>query len=553
MELLPLAVMLLALPVVLWLFATQTRRVAGRLRKDHPKLFEGAVELGQCGCLSDADLERPNGMQAALRGVLLQRRGQVVFVGAAVADGLPREIEWPRQTTVLTFEPADPLVLGVPDLIKLAGPQAMHFLFVQELTVQVSRRQLRAMHESLRSLLGGAAAPGPRTASPMVTLALLPVLVAVGLLLYSTWQAGIEYGPRSIAVDGGAVAVATKDELLRLDGSGALREAATWEQLGITDGISGMIFDIDGSLLAVDHAEGVLKRCVAGGKPCLMHPAFADPALHLKHAVGLALDRTRGDLYVADTARHRILRIGRDGQVRQTSRAAGKELCFPNDGAVSREGHVVWPDTNNFRVLEWSNAETWPEPDPVPWLVVAATPGQYGCVVRDRSGEHSDPFVDRMRDYRITGRPVPLANLGHGSAWVSSITQAADGRWWAVFSGDNMRGGDVAILSAGWQIQRVIQLPERADPWGIALLNGDALLPDARGGLVHRIGSNGDYLGEFGNEDVQRHFAGPGGGRKHWLLVRITTLACLGVGVVLALLLALRYRKKWIRVLIARA
>jgi hypothetical protein len=331
-----------------------------------------------------------------------------------------------------------------------------------------------------------------------------------------------------------------------------LREAATWEQLGITDGISGMIFDVDGSLLVADHAKGVLKRCVAGGKPCEMHPAFADPSLRLKHAVGLAVDGAQGNLYVADTARHRILRIGSDGQVRQTSRAGGTELCFPNDGAISRGGHVLWPDTNNFRVLEWSDAAAWPEPDPVSWLVVAATPKQYGCVARDRSGEHSDPFVDRMRDYRITGRPVPLAALGYGSAWVSSIAQAADGRWWAVFSGNNMRGGDVAILSAAWKIQRVIQLPERADPWGIALLNDQALLPDARGELVHRISSNGDYLGEFGNEEVQRHFVGPGGGRKHWLMVRIATLACLGVGVVLVLFLALRYRKKRVRWLIAR-
>lgn len=112
--------------------------------------------------------------------------------------------------------------------------------------------------------------------------------------------------------------------------------------VGVAIGGAGDIFVADSGRGAVDRfdAEGRWRATLASSG-ALLRPA------------GLAYDRRRDVLYVADAAAHAVVKLGPDGRVlaRFGRRGEGEgEFNFPVAVALDREGRLYVSDSMNFRV-----------------------------------------------------------------------------------------------------------------------------------------------------------------------------------------------------------
>ncbi|MBK7404379.1 MAG: 6-bladed beta-propeller [Phycisphaerales bacterium] len=103
-----------------------------------------------------------------------------------------------------------------------------------------------------------------------------------------------------------------------------------------------------GRLLVTDSAGGVIHVFTAEGKYL---GTLGDKLLG--RPVGLAVDPTTGDIYVADAAAHQVVVLSRDDVVLRTigSRGAGLgEFNFPTFVALDGERRLYVSDSLNFRV-----------------------------------------------------------------------------------------------------------------------------------------------------------------------------------------------------------
>jgi sugar lactone lactonase YvrE len=101
-------------------------------------------------------------------------------------------------------------------------------------------------------------------------------------------------------------------------------------------------FDASGRLYVCDSAQRlVLRYDAAGAFDRILSRSFARPA-------GLAIDRTRGVVYVADAVEHVVRRLDLDGK---PGGDVPIPFRFPTHLAVDGEGRLVVSDAMNFRVV----------------------------------------------------------------------------------------------------------------------------------------------------------------------------------------------------------
>lgn len=110
----------------------------------------------------------------------------------------------------------------------------------------------------------------------------------------------------------------------------------------------GVDADAAGRIYVADGLRGVVRVFSPGGAPLARFDAGG-----LRRPTGVAIDRRRGLLYVADTPEHvvRVLRL--DGTPVRTLGGRGNgpgQLNFPTFLAVDGAGRVVVNDAMNFRV-----------------------------------------------------------------------------------------------------------------------------------------------------------------------------------------------------------
>jgi hypothetical protein len=464
----------------------------------------GGERLGWAGYFIPPPGGAAHGRGALRPGALWRDGLQLRFTSLATPTAAELQLAWPIGGVRMRRLRTDPLALGLPDLIRLVSEGEVHFLAGTSPYGAPSAAATRRLFDRLRQTLpplpeaavdAAPRPPGQRLLGAVVVLALV---ACIGLLVHARLQQGEVLGVQAMAVaaDDGLLA-ATGRELLRFSAAGELQEAIAWRELGLSAGVGDVAALSDGRVLLGDVARGVIVRCGLAVRRCEELPAFGQGGEAFRRAFRFVVDEARGAIYASDTSRHRAVRIGLDGRWDAIEQAAGRGLCFPNRPALGRDGRLLWPDTNNFRVLEWPDAGRWPDGELVEHAMVAARPRYYGCRPRDRTERGGDAFLERMLDFQALGHARAFPGLTPGSVWASDLMQAPDGRWWVLLNGANMRRGSVAVFTPDWRRPLPVELPPRADPWSMVLRRADVLVSDPVAHRIHRFALDGSPRGEF--------------------------------------------------------
>ena len=122
------------------------------------------------------------------------------------------------------------------------------------------------------------------------------------------------------------------------------------------------VLAIIGAVVAAAMGDGGDALADAVGQE---RPQFADAwgtsgsgDAELQNPKGVAVDRTTGDIYVADTANDRIVRYDADGRLLGTfgtNPVGGLPLDGPWDVAVNDNGWIYVADTGNDRIVRYSS------------------------------------------------------------------------------------------------------------------------------------------------------------------------------------------------------
>jgi len=252
----------------------------------------------------------------------------------------------------------------------------------------------------------------------------------------------------------------------------------------------------DGSVVVVDAVTSEVVKFGPDGSVVAKYTGSGDDAL--KNSTGLAVD-DRGNIFVADTWNHRVVKLDRDlhfvsrwgayGATNGQASGNPSEFYGPRSVAVDAKGNVYVTDTGNKRIQEFDNngkfiaqfgggggaAGQLNEP-----VGLALTP-QGSLVV-------ADTWNRRVQVLSATGQPVAQWPV---STWQTNvhnepyIAVAADG---TVYVTDpNVTPGRILVYSAQGQPMAVWTLSGTAlvDPTGIAVgPNGDLYVSDSSN---HRI------------------------------------------------------------------
>jgi len=142
---------------------------------------------------------------------------------------------------------------------------------------------------------------------------------------------------------------------VRTIASGLAQPAGT--AVSLSDGSLYMVDRNDHVILAID-SDGIVQRFAGTGKPGNANGAAL--AASFRHPEGVAIDNTRGFVYVADTGNHVIRRIGPGGDVitlagsgspeDRDGRGTGAGLKEPRGIAIDADGVLYVTDSGNHKI-----------------------------------------------------------------------------------------------------------------------------------------------------------------------------------------------------------
>ncbi len=288
------------------------------------------------------------------------------------------------------------------------------------------------------------------------------VAFAISLIAAMLWfsMRPVPMGPTKIFVNAQSqVRVLAAGAIYTLDAQGKLlaRDAlpASLQMAGASD----FLVLSDGQVLLADANQHDVLRCDARVQHCTsLYAQQGRGAGALGKALKLAVDEKAGLLWVADTANHRLLKLGLDGQHRQTF--GGDRFIYPNQIGFSRAGDLVVADTNHHLLRGFD-----PEGDlnTERWLISMPN--------------HQD------------ARP--------GRTWPTAWAEVAD-HWWVITKDGAMKNGDVLRFNhEGAPRTRV--LPKALDPFSIAVIGSDVLVADAENVAIWRASFEGQSGSRFGD------------------------------------------------------
>lgn len=212
---------------------------------------------------------------------------------------------------------------------------------------------------------------------------------------------------------------------------------------------------------STDNSPGTvaLQRCSLKTYRCTRLEGTGD-YYHFRQSYRLAVDQTAGRIYVADTARQRLLILDMHGKV-LAEKTSG--VWFPNGIQLAGAGRIEVADTNDHR---------------------AVTIG----VADDRFG----PEISQ----------VGLVATGH--AWPFGIARESNGTLWAVLADNNMGHGVLERWPPDARRAQLLPLPGRAEPSYPALLpDGSVLVPDSNLYRIYRFAADGRAMPDFGSSELK--------------------------------------------------
>lgn len=217
----------------------------------------------------------------------------------------------------------------------------------------------------------------------------------------------------------------------------------------------------------------------------------------------LAYDREAGELYVADTSRHQLHKLGADGVLRATQ---ASEFIFPNH-ILLVEGKLRVVDTNN-RAVKLVNGHDEP----------------FGALLSEASPVNSS-----------------VRREGHGFPYM--LAEIGDEHWVLIMNHNMARGG-VYRYSKDWRYLGRVALPEVENADYIAPVGEGVWVSDGSGRRVVELSASGIKLGELNSPAFLQRMTENARSHNRWMGLAYAVAGLFGVSLLAGVVVGLRKEKK---------
>ncbi len=204
--------------------------------------------------------------------------------------------------------------------------------------------------------------------------------------------------------------------------------------------------------------ESILQRCSIGTFQCKTFGSGGEVFDKIT-AFDLSVDEGTGITYLSDVVGHQLLMLDDNGHVMKRSNTP---FQFPNQIALEDDGLLYVADCNNHRVA-----------------AVKTEKDDFGAVVKE---------------FKLVHPRNPLK-----PTWPMSLAHTPDKKWWVINADDNMSNGIVMILNEKGGFEKVIPLPENADPLRLLVAGDRVLATDPSLMRVYSVSQNGELQDDFGS------------------------------------------------------
>lgn len=233
--------------------------------------------------------------------------------------------------------------------------------------------------------------------------------------------------------------------------------------------------------VATEGHYNQLSRCSPSDRSCVK---FSSELPAFDRTFRLSIDWTDDSVYVADTSRHRLLKLDAKGEL-----LAEKDgFKFPNQ--LRLYDQRLWiADTNHHRV--------------------SALSAQQANFAHELTS-HTTKIDDS--EWR----------------WPSAFTKVGN-QWWVNIVFSNMDRGRVLVYDADWQYLKELDLPAGSDVIGLELLDDEVLISDFKEIAVYRYSKEGEQRSDLDVTMLTDLFAASRAEAQHF---RLLGYVVLGVGVI---------------------
>ncbi len=242
-------------------------------------------------------------------------------------------------------------------------------------------------------------------------------------------------------------------------------------------------------------SDNALSRCDMEWRECHQ---FSVHLPGFDRAFRVFIDRVSDTVYLADTSRHRILKLDGNGQLL----AFREGFKFPNQISLV-EGQLWVTDTNNHRLVAVS-MET------------------------ESFGEEISAINVRPDNQHI---------------WPSAFAKV-NGEWWVLAMGDNMSDGIIVrYTSEGTEVGQ-LNLPRNADPLSLGLFGNDVLVTDHRNFAVYRYNLHGGRLVDFSSPRLTQTLVMKKAESVRWQYYGYSCWGVFALAVLMGFAVAIRQQRK---------
>jgi len=318
---------------------------------------------------------------------------------------------------------------------------------------------------------------------PLIAL----IALFLGLRLWASARAVAIVGPSAMKPGpNGAIYIMSNDTLYMHDRDGGLLDKVPMSRFGIDTLIGDFWVYQNGELLLrrpvaqsltlsgeaelfartgagekdrLGTGESILQRCSMETFQCRTFGTGGEVFDKIT-AFSLLVDEGKGITYLSDVIGHQLLMLGENGKIIARSNTS---FLFPNNLLLDDDGLLYVSDTNHHRVV-----------------AVRAEQDRFGAIEKEF----------RIVDPRNALRPT----------WPMAQAHAADGTWWVINAGDNMSYGIVMVLSEKGAFERVVSLPDGADPLRLVASGDTMLITDPSLMRVYSVGKSGVPGEDFGSQ-----------------------------------------------------
>ncbi len=217
----------------------------------------------------------------------------------------------------------------------------------------------------------------------------------------------------------------------------------------------------------------------------------------------LAIDPETRELYVADTARHQLHKLGADGALRATQ---ANDFVFPNHISVVN-GQLQVVDTNN-RAIKLVNGRDQP----------------FGALVRE---------VNPVKS--------PVRREGHGYPYM--LAEVNDEHWVLIMNNSMARGG-VYRYANDWGYLGRVALPDVESADYIARVADGVWISDGSGRRLVRLDAHGTRLGELSSPAFVQRMAENSRSHDRWMGFAYAMTGLFGFSLAAGVIVGLRRETK---------